>query len=379
MSDTDQGVQVSTIYDRLGIRPFINAGGNVTVWGGSTPSAAVQKAMEEGGRGFVEMAELLQKAGDHLAGLLGVEAAYPTSGCYAALVQGTAACIAGRDGSAQARLPDTTGLKNEILLHKRQRYAFDRAYTMAGGQLVEFGDEAGATAAQLEAAIGPQTAAVAYFYWPGQPHQEGCLPLEETAAVARARGVPVIVDAASQIYPLDYLRATARAGDLVCFGGKYFKAPHSVGFLCGRRELVAAVADMNFLDGHAFGRPMKLDRQEIAGLVAAVDEWFAMDHEARTAGHWRVFDTVQAQIQGLPAVRGTEVVATPLFWQWDLHIELSGDGLAEKVVEILDQGTPRIRLGSHGEGALVVSPYNLEEGEELIVAERLHQALGSLA
>ena len=118
------------VYERIGARPVINAGGNTTLWGGSTPSPEVMQAMLEAGESFVEMEEVLAASGDHLAKLLGVEAAYPTAGCYAALVLSTAACLTGNNPDKMEQLPDTTGMKDEIVLQQCQRYGYDRAYTV---------------------------------------------------------------------------------------------------------------------------------------------------------------------------------------------------------------------------------------------------------
>ena len=217
------------VYTRLGARPVINAGGNTTVWGGSTPSPVVMKAMLEAGGSFVAMEELLEASGARIADLLGAEAAYATAGCYAALVLSTAACITGNDPEKQAQLPDLTGLKSEVVLQQRQRYSYDRAYTIAGSKLVLAGDDGGTTAEQLEAAIGPDTAAVAFLVRADQ--DDSVVGLEEKVDIAHGHGVPVIADAAAQIYPLDYLRRNAQSADLVCCGGKYMGAPHSMGFV----------------------------------------------------------------------------------------------------------------------------------------------------
>ena len=256
------GSSEGNIYERLGARPVINAGGNTTVWGGSTPSPSVMRAMEEAGRGFVEMEELLEASGARIADLLDVEGAYVTAGCYAALVLSTAACITGNDADKAAQLPDTTGLKSEIVLQGTQRYGYDRAYAIAGSKLVIAGSEDGCTPEELEAAIGDDTAAVAFLV---RPPDEGSVSLGDTVEMAHARGVPVIADCAAQIYPLDYLRRNAQSADLVCFGGKYMGAPQSTGFLCGKKELVQAAAAHGFIGPRPLGRAMKIDRRRSSG------------------------------------------------------------------------------------------------------------------
>src|SRR5207248_2065509 len=154
-------------------------------------------------------------------------------GCAAAMALGAAACLSGSDPQKIERLPDTTGMRSEILIQSRQRYKYDRCLTIFGAKLIEVGDAAGTTTAQLEAAITDRTAAIHYFA-PGGG--EGVVPIEAVLRLAHARGVPVLVDAASQIYPLERLRHYPAIGaDLVCFGAKYFGAANSSGILCGRK------------------------------------------------------------------------------------------------------------------------------------------------
>jgi len=163
-----EGKEVSTtktpeVYKELGVKRIINAVGSATLLGGSTLPGKVQAVMEEANECFVDMEELLEKSGKAVAELLGAEAALVTSGCFAALVLGAAAIMTGKDEEKIARLPDTTGMRNEFLIQKAMRYHYDRCVSVAGGKLVEVGDEHGATAEQLAAAIGPATAGILYL------------------------------------------------------------------------------------------------------------------------------------------------------------------------------------------------------------------------
>ena len=187
------------VYEKLGVSPVINAIGHTTVLGGSTPSTAVIEAMEEAGLDFVVMRELLDKAGEFIAELLGTEAAYPTSGCAAALSLSAAVCMTGGDLARASRLPNTTAMKNEFLIQKPQRYSADPCYRFPGGHVVEAGDSAGCTAEQLHDAVGPHTAAIAYYLQPDWG--SSVVSLEDAAAIGKRNGVPVIVDAAYQVYP----------------------------------------------------------------------------------------------------------------------------------------------------------------------------------
>ena len=132
---------MTDIYTRLGARPVVNASGNTTIWGGSTPTPAVQRAMDEANGYWVEMKELLEKSGELIAEALDVEAAYPTSGCFSALVLSSAALMTGNDPEKMARIPDTSGLRNEFVFQEAQSYGYDRAYSVPGGKLLKVGDE----------------------------------------------------------------------------------------------------------------------------------------------------------------------------------------------------------------------------------------------
>ena len=367
----------SNIYARLGARPVINAGGNTTVWGGSTPSPAVMRAMEEAGSSFVEMQEILETSGARIADLLGVEAAYITAGCYAALVLSTAACLTGNDPEKAAQLPDTSGLKDEIILQEKQRYGYDRAYTMPGSRLVLSGNEDGCTLDELEIAIGPNTAAVAYLI---RPENDGSVvSLEDTVRMAHARSIPVIADGAAQIYPIDYFRRNAQSADLVCFGGKYMGAPHSTGFLCGRKDLVRAAVAHGFIGPRPLGRGMKVDRQEIVGLAIALEDWLAMDHEERLIGYGARFSVIERALQGASGVKETKVTPVSNFYGLLLHVVLDTEKLgksAQVVARELLDGTPRIRLGpEEGDDTLVVNVHTLNEGQEQAIADRMSELL----
>ena len=365
------------IYARLGARPVINAGGNTTVWGGSTPSPEVARAMEEAGGSFVEMEELLAGAGARIAELLDVEAAYPTAGCYAALVLSTAACLSGEDAEKADRLPDTTGMKDEIVLPKPHQYSFDRAYTIPGSKLVLAGDDDACSAEELEAAIGPNTAAVAYLI--NNNDYGPTVSLEDALSIAHARGLPVIGDAASQIYPIDYFRRTAQSADLVCFGGKYVGAPQSTGFVCGRKDLIDAVTMHGFVSGRPFGRGMKMDRQEIIGMVVGVEAWVQADHEERIIEYGSRFAVIEEALEGVVGVQRAGAVATDRHYGLDFQVSLDTAALgkdAQAVADELLKGTPRIRVGTLDNDILTFTMNTVQPGEEQIIADRLSELLG---
>ena len=368
------------IYKKLGVRPVINAWGVATELGGWTPSPVVVQAMNEAGNHQVEMIDLLKRSGDFIADLLGVEAAYVTSGAAAAQALSIAACMAGTDPDKIAQLPDTTGMKNEVLLQKRNRYMFDRCFTLTGAKISEAGDDEGTTLEQLDEAITPQTAAVAYWIQP--PVDDAIVALDDLVKLARSRGVTAIADACSQLYPLDYFRKNAQSADLVTFGGKYIGAPHSSGFVCGKKDLIDAIAAHSFVayhydGGHAVGRAMKIDRQEIVAVVAAMDDWFTMDHEERILVYESRFSKIESALGQLKGVRPERTETYHYINQYmDVVLDTGFLGLtAEQVRAELDAGHPRIWVAAKSEEVIGISAHTMNDGEEDVLIERLVEIL----
>ena len=367
------------VYERLGVRRVINAWGVATELGGWTPSRKVMQAMERANDATVEMQDLLEKSGEFIADILGVEAAYVTSGGAAAQALSIAACMAGEDPQKIARLPDTAGMKDEVVIQARNRYMFDRCYTLTGAALVEAGDGGGTSESDLRDVIGSRTAAVAYYIQP--PIDDAIVSLEDTVTIARSRGVPAVADACSQIYPLDYFRRCAQSADLVTFGAKYMGAPHSAGFVCGKRELIDAVSAQSFVSYHydggkAVGRVMKIDRHEIIGVVTAIEDWFTMDHEERILEYEARFADIAEAVQDLEGVatRRTEIHHyVPYVMVIDVDESIVGKSAADIRAE-LDSGNPRIWVDAV-DGSLRVVVNCMTDEETRVVADRLRQAL----
>lgn len=381
------------VYRKLGVVPILNARSNSTVFGGSAPSAVVRAAMDEAGRGWVDMAELMRKTGDYVAGLLGCETAHPTAGCASAIILSSAIAMTGDDTARMARLPNTTGRRNRILIQRQHRYWVQPCFTFAGSRLVPVGRDDGCTAEELEAAIDQDTVAIAHPYsHPAGylfPPRTGDLPLEDVVAVGRRHDLPVIVDAAAQVYPLDHFRWIAQAADLVCFGGKYFGSSHSTGLVAGRRRYVDPLRKLDFCGsidnddiptggGYAFGRGMKLDRQQIVALAVALDVWFNTDHQARLAEYHRRMEVIREQLADIPHV-STAPVPYDNYQLVRLFITLGEEfpATAEQIADDLDQGSPRILVGVEGDRSVFVGPHVLSEGEERIVAGQLRSVLRS--
>ncbi len=375
------GLESTGVYRKLGVRRVINAMGNRTLLGGSSVSDRVQEAMEEANQHYVDVEELLEKAGAYIASRLGVEAAYITSGCAAAMALGVAGMMTGTDPDKIAKLPNAIGLKNEVVFQRPQRYIYQRCFTITGATLVEVGSDERCTAAEIEEAIGPTTAAVAYLAL--HDWDDSVVPLDKVVEIAHNKGVPVIVDAANQIFPLDYFPRVAQSADLVCFGAKYFGSPQSTGLVCGSRKYVDALAANAFIGfeqsgGRSMGRPMKVDRQEIAGVVTAFDDWFTTNHEERLLACEAKMEAVQRSLQDLPGVK-TAIGASRLpAWPSTLRITIDTQELgitAPEIAKELMGGDPSIWLGARGDDTLGVNGNELVEGDEEFLIAGLRRAL----
>ena len=379
MAAVSQSTAETEVYADLGLVPVINARGNQTLLGGSTVPDEVREAMDAANRYYVVMEDLFAATGRVIAELLECDAAYVTSGCAAALALGTAACIAGDDESKVSKLPHTEGMKNKVVIQGTQRYKYEHAPTVVGTTLVQAGDADGVTPAQLEKAIGPDTAAVLFV---GHLDSvDGIVPLDQVIEIAHGHGVPVLVDAAQQIYPIERMRMWTKMGaDLVCFGAKYFGSPHSSGILCGREDLVASAVRQGFigfeLGASSIGRPFKLDRGEVIGVVHALRRWLSMNHEERIAVAQTKLDTIAAVVEGKP---GISVSATPgaLIGASALCLNFEPEsGLtAESVIESLRDGDPSIVVGEEGD-TVFFNPNTLLDGDAEVVAERLASIVG---
>ena len=376
MTATDWG----SIYKELGAEPVINATGSVTMLGGSTPAPEVKEAMERAEGAYIPLMELEEKAGAAIAKMVNVPAAYITSGAGSALTLATAACMAGDDDAKIQQLPDTTGMKNEILLQERHRYWYDRCLELAGAKLVTFGNAEGTTREDLEKAIGPNTAAVHYYAVAQEPDPKS-LSLEDTIEIAHEKGIPVLVDAAGQIYPLDLFGSYVRMGaDFQCTAAKYMSSPQSTGLAFGSEDMIRKLALQSFVsyEGRRIrgvGRPQKVDRQEMVGVVAAVRRWMTMNHEERLVDTETKCRNMLSPLLGIPGLT-VELINNIIGHQpYGVTLEVDSDvtGItAHDIVDLLKAGDPpiwtRVREGDTG---IVLHAFGLNEGEDKIVGERI--------
>jgi L-seryl-tRNA(Ser) seleniumtransferase len=361
--------QDAEVYTRLGIRPLINGVGVVTHLGGSLMPAEVVAAMDQASKYFVPLTELQRKVGARIAELLGAEAAMVTGGCASAITMGTVACVARGDAEKLRALPDTTGMKNEIVQQKSHRGGYEQQMRLVGTKIVWI-----ETREELDRAINDRTAMM-FFYNEMEP--EGQIKRDEWIKVGKQRGVPTFNDAASDTPPPERLSQYTREGfDLVAFsGGKALRGPQCSGLLLGRKELIeAAIPGTN--PYASIGRGMKVGKEEIIGLLAAVERYLKVDHDAE----FKELDSrVQYMIEKLGKIPGlTADRHLPPIANHVPHLRLTwtDDAFKFKAGEVarrLMQGDPPIAISARGERLLHVSVWMMRPGEHQIVAKRLEE------
>jgi L-seryl-tRNA(Ser) seleniumtransferase len=378
---------MGTVFEQFGVRPVINASGIYTDLGGSRLSPAIMAAIGAVNDAFVDMVDLLARSGEKIASLIDVEAARVTPGASAAIALGIAACVTRGDRPRIERMPETAGMPHEVILQRGHRYKYDRCALLAGASLVAVGEPDGTFAEEIARAIGPRTAAL--FVPAHLDGHHGTVPLREVAAIGREHGIPTFVDAAYMNYPVDLMGSFAAAGaDLVCFSAKYFGGPNAGGFIAGRQDLIDAVAALDFTRHESgpyrrFGRAFKMDRQTVVATVLALEEWLAMDHDARWRGFARQIEALRERLTGLPGA-----TMTPMWFTMDerlipdrvncLVVDFAPDAptTAQQLSACLAAGNPSIRCVVEG-SALVVVAETLREGDEAVIAERIWQAVAA--
>ncbi len=371
------------IYKEMGAKPVVNATGSVTLLGGSTPVAEVKAAMDAADSAFIPLIELEQVAGDRIAEMLGVPAAYITSGAGSALTLMTAAFMAGTDDDKIEQLPDTAGMPNEILIQTRQRYWYDRCLELAGAKLVEFGDENGTTEDDLRNAISDRTAGVHYVVYEQIPTDPNVLTLEQVIEITHAAGKKVSVDAAGQIYPLENFGKYVKMGaDFQCIAAKYMGAPHSTGFALGTEEVIDAISHHSFIGYETrrirgIGRPHKIDRQEIMGVVAAVRRWMTLNHEERLDAAEAQSEAIIKPLKGVPGVTAVLNTNIKAHQPFGVFVSVDPDVVGftnDDLVDKLRDGDPSIWTRVQ-EGRMVLHVFGLGEGEAELVGDAIAAAV----
>ena len=390
-----------SIYDQLGVKRIINARSYSTKAGGCVLPPEVLEAMREASQSCVRIEDLQEAAGRVIAEVTGAEAGIVTSGASAALTLAAAACLAGLDVARMNQLPDTAGLRNEIVVHRSHRNDYDHALRLAGAKFAEVGFSYYTFPYEVENAITERTAAM--FYLAGAAG--GVLPLDQFISIAHQHNLPVVVDASAELPPADNLRAFIAAGaDLVAFsGGKHLRGPQASGILCGKKDLILSAAlqhqDMDVfpetwparrliregvLSGpphHGIGRGFKAGKEEIAGLVAALRLYPHRDFEAELTQWKNDMALVASQIEGISGVLAKVVFPqasgrpVPVV---QIQIDPAVAGIdARGVINALQEGNPPICVFEKlaNSGHVVIMPEALQSGEAAIVARRLKEIL----
>lgn len=368
-------VDTST-YESLGVTPLINARGTVTIVGATRLLPEVERAMERAVRDYVQLDELMEGVGKRLSELTGAGWGCVTSGASAAVTLATAGCISRGDPDRIWQLPDTSGLKNEVIIPSHSRNVYDVASRAAGARLVEVSNRE-----ELNRAMGHNTAMI-MLLGRSRQLQSGPLSLEEIVSAARPADIPVLVDAADMGpgSPDPYL---SRGADLVAYsGGKVLRGPQCSGLLLGREDLVRA-AWITSAPHHGFGRGFKAGREEIMGALASLEVWMRRDHEEEARIWLSRMRRVADRLRTIPGVRTEE--GTPerpsLLVEWDRErIDLKG----HEMENLLWDNNPRIAVSGAGsylpfppneEPNIRINPTQMKEGEERLVAERVYELL----
>jgi len=357
----------SSLYSSLGIKPVINGVGVVTVLGGSIMPPEVLRAMEEASRYFIPLPELERKVGARIAELLQAPAAMVTCGAASAITVGTAACLSQGDAARLRRLPNREGIRYEVIQQKSHRSGYEHQMELCGAKIVTV-----ETRQELEAAIGEKTGMM-FFLNKADP--DGQIKAEEFVTIAKNRGVPTMNDCASDATPKERLWQYTKLGfDLVIFsGGKALRGPQASGLLLGRKDLIeASFPAMSPFGG--IGRGMKVGKEELCGLLAAVERYLKVDHQAEMRELEARVASIRAALKRIPGVetdRHVPVIANEVphvTVRWDE----SARGLtSQDVIAKLLAGDPPIHVQRPEKGQLLISVWMMRGDEHKIVGRRL--------
>jgi L-seryl-tRNA(Ser) seleniumtransferase len=354
----------------LGVKPFINAAGTYTAMTASLMPSEVMDAMVYASKHYVMLEELQVKVGERIAKLVQAEAALVTSGAASALTLGTAAVLTGTDQRKIVDLPDLTSMKSEVIIQKSHRFGYDHAVRNCGVRLVEV-----ETAEDLERAVNPKTAMMLFY---NNNNKEGRIQDEEFVRLGKKHSVPTFNDAAADVPPVENLWKYTKMGfDLVTFsGGKGMRGPQSAGLLLGRKDLIAAARLNAPPNGNTVGRGMKVNKEEIVGMLAALELYLERDHAKERAEFDKRAETIRASAAAVSGV--TAEVFVPEVANHVPHLRVSWAGsspaAASAVVTAMRDGEPSIAIRSEGP-SLVIGVWMMRQGEDKVVAKRLRQVL----
>lgn len=359
-------------FKELGVRTFLNAAGTYTTLTASLMSKEVTEAWLYASKSFVPLIELHDAVGKRIAELIGCEAAMVTAGAASALTLGTAACMTGRNPDFIRRLPDTTGMKTEVIIQKKHRFGYDHAVRNCGIRFVEV-----ETREELERAVGPNTVMMLFL---NNADPIGQIHAEEFAALGKKHGIPTMNDCAADVPPAANLSKYTKMGfDLVAFsGGKGLRGPQSAGLLLGRKDLIEAARLNASPYADTIGRGMKVNKEELVAMLAAVELYLDRDEEAEQKELERRADLIIDYVASIPGVQ-TKIEVPPIanhvphvhIWWDEAKVKLT----VPDVVRKLREGEPSIEVVPGSKEHLIVNPWMLEPREVKIVARRIRSIL----
>ena len=361
-------------FKELGIRPFINAAGTYTTLTASLMMPEVVEAINYASNKFVDLIQLQDATGKRIAELIGCEAAMVTAGAASALTLGTAACMTGTNREFVRQIPDVTGMKHEVIIQKSHRYGYDRAVRNCGTKFIEV-----ETADELERAINERTALMLFF---NANNNVGKIKDEDFARLGKKHNVPTFNDAAADVPPVENLSKYIKQGfDLVTFsGGKGIRGPQSAGLLYGRKDLIEAARMNAWPSSDTIGRGMKVNKEEVLGMMVAVESYVNRDH----AAEWREWEKrvkiVADSVASVPSVKTEQFV--PEIANAVPHLRITWDQSVVKLTpreatKQLREGEPGIALRPGSREALEVAVWMLQPGEAQVVAKRIREVLKS--
>jgi D-glucosaminate-6-phosphate ammonia-lyase len=357
-------------FKELGIRPFINAAGTYTAMTASLMPPEVMDAINYASRHYVMLEELGEKVGERIAKLVKAEAALVTSGAASALTLGTAGVLTGMDNQKMVDLPNLANMKSEVIIQKSHRFGYDHAVRNCGVKLIEV-----ETREELERAINPQTAMMLFY---NNNNPIGQIKDEEFAQLGKKHGIPTMNDAAADVPPVENLwKYTAMGFDLVAFsGGKGIRGPQSAGLLIGRTDLIAAARRNAPPNGNTVGRGMKVNKEEIVGMLAALELYVAKDHEKEGKEFDKRAETIRSSAASVPGVKAE--VFVPEVANHVPHVRVTWEGgtrqAAAAAVNAMRDGEPSIAIRNE-DAALVIGVWMMRNGEDKTVARRLKEVL----
>jgi len=359
------------LLGELGVRPFINAAGTYTTHSGSLMRPEVLEAINYSSQYFVEVEELHDAVGRRIASLVGSEAAMVTAGAASALTLGTAGILTGTDRQKVNQIPDLSGMKNEVVIQKVHRFPYDHAIRNTGVKLVEV-----TTRADAERAINERTAALFFLNY---SNGKGEIKDAEWVEIGKKAHIPTFNDCAADVHPVENVSKWIKMGfDLVCFsGGKGLMGPQSSGLLLGRADLIAGARTNNSPSSATIGRGMKVNKEEMLGIMVALESFLQRDHAAEWQEWERRAKLIIDSATSVPGVQA-EMYLPEVFNRWP-HIRVTWDesklGLKrDDVIHKMRAGEPSILVWS-ADNALDFGVITLKPGEDRIVARRLKQEL----